>query len=436
MRWRLVLAILVIVAGAPVPTAAAPAQDVSTDGCIQHDRHHSRMETDDTEPVVTISRTVDDSVVRYTFNGTGGAPQFGVSLPEGTLVVDSSGFNGDSEGLERDYNAQNPWIEVHYGNPVPNMTYPTTAGSFVVELPDSSDADLQFTTNRSGYVGSHFALLGEYGIGTSHAGCQQIQVVMPAGLAQTEPADHYASKLAIAATSLDIGPRYTVVTAFVLPGDSGGRDGFTPKDGDIFASEFVVSTDASFTNPRNTWVHEYIHTRQAIAPEWVTEGSAMYFTTKTSVEQGWISSFGADAFYRSMANSSGHASPKHPENVPYTIGAFFFSELSERLSGTNSTVESVYRLVNTEAYRNARGAHALEDINAERFGAAVESQTGLQLALQAPYSSNPQVSYNNPRWFVNATAPTFSALRQLPLPFLSLVYVFVVCLACTRQNRF
>jgi len=91
-RSVLVLALLLLLS-ISTPASATTQESISADDCIQHERHHSRMAPDGTGPIVTISRTGEESVVRYSFNGTGGDAQFSVDLPDGMEVNNSSGFN-------------------------------------------------------------------------------------------------------------------------------------------------------------------------------------------------------------------------------------------------------------------------------------------------------------------------------------------------------
>jgi len=51
-------------------------------------------------------------------------------------------------------------------------------------------------------------------------------VVMPAGMDSMRAPSYYAEEIAYASRELDIGPRYSVVTAFVTPGNAGDRGAF------------------------------------------------------------------------------------------------------------------------------------------------------------------------------------------------------------------
>jgi len=406
-RSVLILALLLLLSMS-TPASATTQESISADDCIQHERHHSRMAPDGTGPIVTISRTGEESVVRYSFNGTGGDAQFTVELPDGMEVNNSSGFDIGYSTATRQYHAQDPWLELELGSPIANLTYQATPENILVPLPSSPQTNLQFVANGSGYVGGYFALLGEHRIATKSVGCQQIMVVMPASMDSMRAPSYYAEEIAYASRELEIGPRYSVVTAFVTPGNAGDRGAFVPgsrsHDG-IIASEFMVDENSDPANPWNDWVHEYVHTRQATTQyDWVKEGAAMYFTTALWADRNWLGKIRADAHYRSMANDSGKLANDLPSaNIPYARGAFFFTSVAESLSGTNTTVEDVYRKVNLRRYRYEIGTNRdPRTAGSEEFEQAARSLSAKNVSYANPYDEQPAVAYYYPRWFVNA----------------------------------
>jgi len=387
-------ALLLLSALAPMATpVAATDHQVTADDCIQHARHGERTAIDDNGPVVRIFRTDNDTVVRYSFNGTTDDLEF--SLPAGSRVINSSGFEVGDGHVERKYNGRNPTITLHYTGPANGISPAATEEHFLFLLPYSKSTTLQFETNQAAYIGGRFALLGEYDIATAEAGCQHIQVVVPTA-ADVNP-DRYARVLAEASQDLDIGPRYAVVTAFVTPRDTGKRNGYAPKsagDGSHGAAEFLVSPDSAVESPVNTLVHEYIHTRQAsLEPKWASEGSAMYFTIALGLENGWISSLEADGYYESKAGSDRRvADDVRTLMVPYVRGAFFFDSLSDQLAGTNASVETVYRRINVEDYRDALRGRTPTETTRERFVTVAVEQSGTEV------TPDNRVQYENAEW--------------------------------------
>lgn len=394
-RLFLILVLLVAVL-APVATpVAATDHQVSADDCIQHERHGERTAIDGDGPVVTISRIANDTTIRYTFNET--RYDLAFSLPVGSLVINSTGFEIDETGVERKYNAQNPTLTLHYTAPVEGISYTATEDHFVFPLPYSESTTLQFRSNETGYIGARFALLGEYEVATAEAGCQQIQVVAPTAVAVD--VDRYARVLSEASGDLDIGPRYKVVTAFVAPQDTGKRDGYVPEamgEGTHGAAELFISPGSKIESPRNTLVHEYVHTRQAaLRPKWVSEGLATYFTVALGVENGWISTWEADAFYAADAGSDRTVADHVDDSmVPYVRGAFFFDSLSKELAGTNASVETVYREINVQGYRESLQGRIGTQVTEKRLISVAEDQSGMSVAPEN------RVQYENPAWFV------------------------------------
>jgi len=397
----LLTALLLLSALAPMaaPVSAADHQ-VTAEDCIQHARHGERMVVDDDGPVATISRTDNDTVIRYSFNGTTDDLEFW--LPAGSRVINSSGFQINDDHVERKYNGRHPTITLHYTGPAKGISAAATEEHFLFLLPYSDSTTLQFETNETAYIGGRFALLGEYDTATAEADCQHIQVVAPT--AADVNLDHYAQVLAEASRDLDIGPRYAVVTAFVAPRDTGKRNGYAPEaagEGGHGAAEFLVSPDSVIESPLNTLVHEYIHTRQArLEPKWISEGSAMFLTIALGVENGWISSLEADAFYESKADSDRRVADDVVSSmVPYVRGAFFFDSLSEQLAGTNASVETVYREINVQNYRDALRGRPLNEVTRDRFVAVAAEQSGTEV------TPDNRVQYENPSWLLAIAGP-------------------------------
>jgi len=166
LDWRSIVAVLFIVSAAllaspvlgPGQSAAQLAPETSTDVCLQHERHDAfRAES---SPTVTLHRTDNNSVVRYQFDGTGSEPMFGFEIQPGVRIQDSSRFEIDETYAERKYNADTPRVEIALGSPHSNLTYATSKQTVVVPVFRSDDVDLFFKPNTTGYVGAHFALLG------------------------------------------------------------------------------------------------------------------------------------------------------------------------------------------------------------------------------------------------------------------------------------
>jgi len=372
-----------------VATADSPQPAIQN--CIQHDRHDAYQAAGD-DVVVSVAQTDNSSVVRYTFIGTSGEPQFSVSTPRGLTITNASGFEINNGNTERNYNADRPWIEVSLGSPYPNISYTASEHNTVVPTVDSQDVELFHQPTPTGYAGAEYVLLGDYELATAKKGCQRIRIVVPDSVSLSRSPEAYAEAIATAGSELSIGPKYRVVTGFVAPADTGGRNGMVPRRGNEnrAAADFYISPQAKLTNPQNTWIHEYIHTRQTTPRQrWVSEGAATYFTAQYSVDAGWITPRERDRFFAQRATPNGTpdaANIKYPE---YIRGAFFMMEVTEDVEGTNATIEDVYRAVNTgpESYRQP------ESVDTEDFERVVESKTNRSVSYSDPMEEPVRVSY-------------------------------------------
>jgi hypothetical protein len=390
--------LLIISSSAVGATAAITDREsaASVDNCKSHEEIDALRVPEDGDPVVSINQTDNISVARYTFEGTGGKPQFEFTLPNGVSVTNSSGFQINDNGVERKYNAEKPWIELALGEVYKNISYAVSEQSIVVPTFESSTdgVNLFFDPQPTGYAGSHFALIGDYRVGLAKSGCQRIQVISPTNADLSRSPQAYADAIAAAGNKLDIGSKYRVVTAFVAPSDTGKRNGFTAKrhENERPSAEFYISPQSTLTNPTNTWVHEYVHTRQqTLSPRWMSEGSATYFTGQISISEGWITSRQYDRYLAKRAESDGTPDASKIRYPAYIRGAFFFTQLEADLENTNSTVQEVFQELNTE-----RVGYGLPDsIGVEDFERVVESETNLSVNYVNPMFEPVTVVYEN-----------------------------------------
>lgn len=227
--FYLSIAVLLVATTVGIPSAAATdSSHPDIQQCVQHERHDAYQTAGDSV-VVSVEQTATDSVVRYTFSGTSGDPQFTVSPPRGVTITNASGFEITNGNAEREYNADQPWIEASLGSPYSNITYTASDQHAVVPTIGSREVSLFHQPAPTGYAGAEYVLLGDYEIGTAKEGCQRIRVVVPDSVSLPRSPDAYAEALATAGSDLSIGPKYRVVTGFVAPKDTGQRNGMIPK---------------------------------------------------------------------------------------------------------------------------------------------------------------------------------------------------------------
>lgn len=193
------------------------------------------------------------------------------------------------------------------------------------------------TTAGAGAVGDAVAFLGEHRQVTRTANGQQFRLIIPTQANLTESPSHILDSLAAASGTLQVGDRDDRVFAVAAPTRSirWAVRGLQTGDSDMWVRD-IERLDAA----GNTWIHEYVHTRQDYAASsdarWFTEGSATYYAALLTLDQGRI---GFDAFRNRLAlgtrpqdRNAVLADPKTWDTVaPYTKGALVAGELDRQI---------------------------------------------------------------------------------------------------------
>jgi len=413
-----------------IPGAATTADQPTVNSCIQHGEQDAFSVPQRGETVVTVNRSSNISIVRYTFQGHSGDPQFSVHIPRGLTVVNSSEFDISDQQARRDYNADQPWIEVALGSVAENISYTTAQSNIVVPALEGEKVDLFYDPQPAGFAGSQYVLLGEYSTAMAQEGCQHVRVVVPESVDLPRNPSRYAETVATAGKSLSIGPKYRVVTAFVAPSKMGNRNGFAPPrsyDEDVGAAEYYVGPTAEIGTVRNTWVHEYVHTRQtSLYPRWMSEGSAVYFTAQISLENGWITPRQYDRHFAKEARANGTPDTPNLKNQEYIHGAFFFMQMEGDLEGTNRSVEEIYRGLNAEGYDSDSSMYVWD------FEDEINSTTNTSVTYANPMLEPVTISYILlPEWW-----PHFLRQNDILLPFLvSMTGVMILSIIVDPLNK-
>jgi hypothetical protein len=92
-RLLFVFAVLLLTVVTLSNPVVAQSGDTSAKSCIQHEQQDTFDVPTDEDVVVSINQTQNDSVVRYTFIGYYGDPEYTATLPTGVTVTDSEGFD-------------------------------------------------------------------------------------------------------------------------------------------------------------------------------------------------------------------------------------------------------------------------------------------------------------------------------------------------------
>jgi hypothetical protein len=207
-----------------------------------------------------------------------------------------------------------------------------------------------------GVVGSSIVYLGPHRTTEARLSHGTLRVVEPAASNMTT-VDPVVGTIRGASEQLRVGDSDEHVTLFVAPRPL--RDGGLAINEHGESQDMWVSDREPIAPPRNTWVHEYVHTRQSfdLGPgmRWFTEASATYYAGLLSVRQGLDGRQGYEAFQSTLQRnySDGvvlaNRSDWHSDYTPYSRGTKTLAALDARIrndTGGNRTLQDVFRRMN------------------------------------------------------------------------------------------
>ncbi len=204
----------------------------------------------------------------------------------------------------------------------------------------------------AGAVGETIAYLGDHETVRREANGQTFRLVVPAEADLAAPPDEVLTSLADASRALAVGERDPELFFVAAPTN---RVQWAVEGVNVGPADVWVRDDAPLDHPDNTWIHEYVHTRQdyALDPEvqWFTQASATYYGALLTLEQGRIE---FDEFRRFLAVGEGKpqsdsvlARPGTWANgAEYTKGALVAGELDRRLRLAGGSLDEVFRRMN------------------------------------------------------------------------------------------
>lgn len=270
--------------------------------------------------------------------------------PDSTLtVVDAEGFRKDGNSYVWDGRTESPSLSVRVQV---NRTYDgrhatdTRQGYSFVATPDWAIAPVptmrtswtwvgsgQVTLDRvaeidgEGATGGEIAYLGPHETYTASAANQDFTLVVPEAATPAERPEAVLAALADASMRLQVGARDPSVFFVAAPTGVG----WGPAGLEYGGSDVWVEADQRLDTPGDTWVHEYVHTRQAYEPtaatQWTIEATAVYASLLVDLEAGRI---GFPAFHDTLAEGTNEryagAVLSEPSTwdsalVPYRTGA-------------------------------------------------------------------------------------------------------------------
>ncbi|MUV88413.1 hypothetical protein GJ631_18110, partial [Natronomonas sp. CBA1123] len=269
------------------------------------------------------------------------------------------------------------------------------------------DVDGEGVTSSDGsvmYLGRH----DEY---TDTTAGQRFRLVVPEAAALRPSVEAVLSALSDAAARLDVGGRNDEVLAIAAPtgvgwGSLGVQSG---------ANGFWAQDDCRLDNVNNTWVHEYVHTRQewdrSASTKWLVEATTEYYASLFTYRRGQAP-FSAFHGYVSTNRDSGSVlvDPKRwtSSQAYYTKGrrvlAALDLEIREATDG-ESTFQDVFRRINT--YDRPLTHDAFVDIVAEVAGRRLDDWLDRYVCgSAAPEIPDDEAAFESPSSMSGSGGPT------------------------------
>jgi len=152
---------------------------------------------------------------------------------------------------------------------------------------DPVDLSRTVETAGTGTAGDWMVYMGAFDTYERSAHGQEFRLVVPERATLAESPDAVLDTLATAANQLRVGDRDDRVTAFAAPTTAveWGVRGLQYGDADMYVRDAEV-----LDTIENTWLHEYVHTRQGYettsATRWTVEAMATYYGAHLAVQQG------------------------------------------------------------------------------------------------------------------------------------------------------
>lgn len=167
-------------------------------------------------------------------------------------------------------------------------------GSWALVSPRSPDVrywaretvgiDRKLTVSGEGAAGESIAYLGTYRTYTRAAHGQSFELIVPSRASMEAKPQSVLETFADASDALRVGDRDERVFAVAAPSDlDWAVRGLQRGDSDMWISAAQPLTEAD-----NTWLHEYVHSRQRLnttdSTEWLTEATATYYAALLALE--------------------------------------------------------------------------------------------------------------------------------------------------------
>lgn len=331
-----------------------------------------------------------------------GTTSLQITIPEGTDVYETNGFQqspNDPNTYEWTRETDQPSLRYSYEGNVtidrgdgPEYIYAVTDEWAIIRTPPinvqwsgvQAEVTRTYGVDGDGVSGRQIAYLGPYTEHARETTDQRFRLVVSDHGEMAESPEDVLDSLADASRRIEGGERDDEVAVFVVPSSNieWAATGIQRGDSDMW-----VRDAERLDTPANTWVHEYVHTRQDYdrteKTRWTVEGMADYYAALITYEQGRID---YEAFRRRMERGTADRHDDVQLTDPdtwegtrgsYEKGALVLGHLDRRLrTDADSSIDAVIRQLNQpdqklthEAFLDAIEQEGNADIrsDAERF---------------------------------------------------------------------
>lgn len=302
---------------------------------------------------------------------------------DGATVVNSSGFTRQASGrwawdgetaeptlrIETVVNRTSQhfdglrWVDVEnwtLANPRRDFAYRDADRNEWVyswEPTDLVEQHARVDGEAGGFAGSAVVYLGPFETSVTNATDQQFRLIRPKSARMNESTDRVLGALASAAAQLSVGARDDVVNVFVGPEPL--RYGGTTASGIDGIQDFWVSEGAHVGTSPNTWIHEYVHTRQSFVlgdeMTWFREASASYYAAVCAMRTPVSERTAYRQFLETIGRTHGANATLADRSswsntyVPYAKGTRVLAALDARIRTStdgNRTLQAVFSRLN------------------------------------------------------------------------------------------
>ncbi len=245
--------------------------------------------------------------------------------------------------------------------------------------------DRRTAVDGPGAAGDWLVFVGDATIHERHANSQSFRLVVPAAADPAEsPADIFDAVTGAAGT-LQVGARDATVLMVAAPSTlDWGVEGLQVGESDLY-----VTADERLDEASNTWLHEYVHTRQSFeltrGTRWLTEATATYYAALLTLRQDRIA---FDEFHDALERGTraDYADTVLADPDTWTSGANYLKgslvtgELDRRIrlaTGSSRSFQAIHRRLNerSETIDASEFVALVTDVSSSAVGDAADQYT-------------------------------------------------------------